>query len=281
MSCVLFTATGCTRCKIVKSFMVNKGIPFEEKDMKTDGKEDFKKFYSANRGLITRGKDGVEFPILTDGEVIRQGIGASIAYLSAGKRLDGFFCVGTLHKEWVDGIHPCSGNPENAAELLEVLRFLKKNAMKLQVETTGINSDILKHILEEGLADKVVMNVVGPTVLYSKILRKPLVESDILKSIPLVAQFPCYQFQTTIAPIIRQEGDVSEISYLTPAEIGETAKLIEEGTGSKNNPYLIRMFRPAEAKDERLKSIEPLVSLFPYRTAARAYQVLTEIEKLY
>ncbi|MHB8073637.1 thioredoxin domain-containing protein [Desulfosporosinus fructosivorans] len=75
MSWVLFTATGCTRCKIVKSFMVNKGIPFEEKDMKTDGKEDFKKFYSANRGFITRGQDGVEFPVLTDGLEIRQGIG--------------------------------------------------------------------------------------------------------------------------------------------------------------------------------------------------------------
>ncbi|WP_461389421.1 hypothetical protein [Desulfosporosinus fructosivorans] len=40
------------------------------------------------------------------------------------------------------------------------------------------------------------------------------------------------------------------------------------------------MFRSAEAKDERLKSVEPIASLFPYRTEARAYQVFTEIEKL-
>lgn len=280
MSYVLFTATGCTRCKIVKKFMTDHGIAFEEKDMKAEGKDDFKKFYSANRCFITRGQDGVEFPVLTDGEEIRQGIGASIAYLSAGKRLDGFFCVGTLHKEWVDGIHPCSGNLENADEFIQVMRYLKKSSMKLQVETSGRNSHVLKQILEEGLADKVVMNVVGPTALYSKILRKPVVESDILKSIPLVAQFPSYQFQTTVAPIIRQEGDVPEISYLTPAEIGEIAKLIEEGTGNKKNPYLIRLFKSSESKDERLKSIEPLSSLFPYRTAARAYQVLTELEKV-
>lgn len=280
MSYVLFTATGCTRCKIVKSFMAENGIAFEEKDMKVDGKDDFKKFYSANRCFISRGQDGVEFPVLTDGEEIRQGIGASIAYLSAGKKLDGFFCVGTLHKEWVDGIHPCSGNLEYAEELLKVLRYLKGNAMKLQVETSGKNSHILKQILEEGLADKVIMNVVGPATLYSQILGKAVDVSDIQKSMALVAQFPSYQYQTTVVPVIRQERDVPEISYLTTGEIAETAKFIEEGTGSKKNPYLIRLFKPAESKDERLKGIEPLSSLFPYRTAARAYQVLTELEKV-
>ncbi|TGE32943.1 hypothetical protein [Desulfosporosinus sp. Sb-LF] len=280
MSYVLFTATGCTRCKIVKAFMAKNGIAFEEKDMKAEGKDEFKKFYSANRCFITRGQDGVEFPVLTDGEEIRQGIGATIAYLSAGKKLDGFFCVGTLHKEWVDGIHPCSGNLEYAEEFLEVLRYLKGNAMKLQVETSGRNSHVLNQIFVEGLADRVIMNVVGPATIYSKIVGKPVDVSDIQKSIALVAQFPSYQYQTTVVPVIRQEGDMPEISYLTPGEIAETAKFIEEGTGSKKNPYLIRLFKPAESKDERLKSIEPLTSLFPYRTAARACQVLTELEKV-
>lgn len=280
MSYVLFTATGCTRCKIVKSFMAEKGIAYEEKDMKADGKDDFKKFYLANRCFISRGQDGVEFPVLTDGEEIRQGIGASIAYLSAGKKLDGFFCVGTLHKEWVDGIHPCSGDLENAEEFLKVLRYLKGNGMKLQIETSGRNSHVLNQILEEGLADKVVMNVVGPAVLYSQILGKAVDLSDIQKSISLVAQFPSYQYQTTVVPVIRQEGDAPEISYLTTGEIAETAKFIEEGTGSKKNPYMIRQFKPVESKDELLKSLEPLSSLFPYRMAARAYQVLTELEKV-
>jgi len=260
--------------------MAENGIAFEEKNMKAEGKDDFKKFYSANRCFISRGQDGVAFPVLTDGEEIRQGIGASIAYLSAGKKLDGFFCVGTLHKDWVDGIYPCSGNLENAEDFLKVLRYLKGNAMKLQVETSGRNSHVLNQILKEGLADKVIMNVVGPATLYSQILGKTINVDDIPKSMALVAQFPSFQYQTTVVPVIRREGDVPEISYLTPGEVAETAKFLEEGTGSKKNPYLIRLFKPAESNDERLRSIEPLSSLFPYRTAARAYQVLTELEKV-
>ena len=279
MGNLLFKVTGCTRCKIVKSFMVEKGMEFEEKDMKLEGKEDFKKFYSANRNAIYRGPDGLEFPIFTDGVEIRQGIGAAVAYLSAGKKLDGFFRVGTLHKEWVDGINVSSGNPDYAEEFLKVLRFLKGQAMKLQVSTNGKNSELLRRVLEEGLADIVVMDVVGPATLYSLLVGEPVEIDDVKQSLALVPQFPKYQLQTTVAPVIRQAGDSPEISYLTTSELAETAKLIEEGTGSKKNPYLLRLFKPEMTADERLKSIESISSLFPYRTTARAYQVLTEVEK--
>lgn len=280
MSYILFTATGCTRCKIVKKFMTEKGIEFAEKDMKGEGKEEFKKFYAANRGSLTRGQDGVEFPVLTDGEEIRQGIGASLAYLRAGKGLDGFFAVGTLHKEWVDGIYPGSGNLQYAEEFIEVLKYLKKQGMKLQIETKGENSQLLSRILGEELADKLIMNVLGPAALYSELLGKPADITDIQKSIALTAQFPNYQFQTTVVPVLRQEGDVPEVGFLTKEEIAETAEWIERETGSKKNPYLLRVFKPAESKTEALKAAVPPPSLFPYRTAARAYQVLTELEKV-
>ena len=68
---------------------------------------------------------------------------------------------------------------------------------------------------------------------------------------------------------------------MTPEEIGDTAKMIEDATGSKKHPYELRGFDPGVCEDERLKSIEPLSSseMFKYRTAARRYMVLTEIEK--
>lgn len=274
MSYILFTTSGCIRCKIVKRFMKENGLLFDEKDFKEEGREDFKKFYAANRSSIRRGQEGVEFPVLTDGVEIRQGIGPSIAYLSAGKELDGFFSIGTLHKDWVDGIFPCFGNPDHVEEFLKVLRYLKGNVMKLQVETNGKNSHILQLILEEGLADKVIMNVVGPPMLYSQILGEAVDVSDIQKSITLVAQFPNYHYQTTVGPVPRQEG---EISYLTTGEVAETARFIEEGTGSKKNHYLIRMFKASDSETNQSVKEEPS-SLVPYRTAARVYQVLTELE---
>ncbi|GAB6178710.1 hypothetical protein JCM14036_00290 [Desulfotomaculum defluvii] len=281
MSFTIYTATGCTRCKIIKQLMHERGIVFEEQDMKAEGKEAFQKFYAANRKAIFRGPDGVEFPLLHDTGVgvIRQGIGACVAYLYGGGKLDSFFSTGTLHKEWVDGIHVSGGNPEDAEGFLEVLRYIKKtNNMKLQVDTNGLNSSILEQILAEGLADVMIMNVLGPRELYSKLLGKEVDTTEIEKSLSMVTKFPEYKFQTTVSPVVHEDG---EISYLTTKEVGNTAKFIAEATGSMKNPYLIKLFKPKDCKDERFNAVEAMAAeaLLPYRTAARAHQVFVEVEK--
>lgn len=276
MQITIFTATGCARCKIVKAFMEERGITYVEKDMKAEGKEEFQSFYKANRPAIFRGPDGIEFPIIYDGEYIRQSIGASIAFLHSGAKLDGFFTVGTLHKEWVDGIHVSDGSPDNTEEFLDVLRYLKGNNMKLQLDTNGKNSAILQKILDENLADVVIMNVLGPQDLYSQMAGEEISLEDVKASLAIVPNFPKFKIQTVIAPVVRTDGT---ISYLTPEEIAETAKLIEEGTGSKKNQYMLKAFNPKEAQKPEFKSLEPLANLFPYRTKARNFQVFADIEK--
>jgi glutaredoxin len=63
MAITLFTAAGCTRCKIVKKFMHERGLDYHEKDIKTAGKEDFQTFYRKYHKSIFRGPNGIEFPI--------------------------------------------------------------------------------------------------------------------------------------------------------------------------------------------------------------------------
>ncbi|KJS80055.1 MAG: hypothetical protein JM58_19290 [Peptococcaceae bacterium BICA1-8] len=275
----IYTATGCTRCKIVKRFMEERGITYAERDMKAEGKEEFQSFYKANRSGIFRGPDGIEFPIITDGENIRQSIGASIAFLHSGTKLNGFFSVGTLHKEWVDGIHVSGGNPDNTEEYLAVLRYLKGNNLKLQIDTNGKNSLILQQVLRENLADMLIVNILGPQQLYSKLSEKEIDIDDVKASLGIVANFPKSKIETVIVPVIREDGT---ISFLTPEEIGETAKLIEEGTGSKKNHYLLKMFNPKEAQESKFRLLDPLPNklVFAYRTKARTYQVFTEIENI-
>ncbi len=278
MSNTIYSATGCTRCKIAKQCMAELNIAYEEQDMKAEGKEAFQKFYAANRKAIFRGADGVEFPIFSDGQIIRQGIGPVLAYLNYQEKLNGYFSVGSLHKEWVDGIHISSGNPAFAEEFLQVLRYLKTNNMKLQVDTDGRNSALLEIILNENLADVVIMNVRGPASLYGEIVGGQVEQADLEKSIALVMTAPVYRFRTAVAPILRADG---AIEYLTPEETGETAKWLEQVTGSKKLPYFIALAKPSDIQDERLKAAEPMTAemLFRYRTAARNSQVLVDIEK--
>lgn len=281
MSFTIYTATGCTRCKIIKQLMTELGIAYEEQDMKAEGKDAFQKFYGANRKAIFRGPDGVEFPLLHDTEagIIRQGIGACVAYLKGGTKLDGFFSVGTLHKEWVDGIHVSGGNLEDTQLFLEVLRYIKvTNNMKLQMDTNGLNSAILEQILAENLGDVLIVNVLGPKELYSQILGREVDVEDVAKSLALATKFPEFKFQTTVVPVVREDG---QISYLNNKEVGAAAKFIAEATGSMKNPYLVKLFKPKECKDERFKGVAAMEAnaLLPFRTAARSHQVFVEIEK--
>ena len=134
----IFTATGCTRCKITKRFMKENKIDFEEYDFKAEGKEAFSQFYRANRKDIFRDKDGVEFPVFTDGKVIRQGLSVVVGYLIAGDGLSGFIGRSLLHGEWIDGFDISGGDPANTDALLKVLVYVKQNGLKIQITTNAV-----------------------------------------------------------------------------------------------------------------------------------------------
>jgi len=278
MACQLYTSTGCARCRITKRFMQENGIGYEEYDIKADGREAFAEFYRANRSSIYRGKDGVEFPVVADGEVIRQGVGAVIAHLMAGDNLAGFLEQSSLHGEWIDRFNIAGGDPQYGGALLELLGYLKQYNLKIQVSTDGRNAAVLKSVLDKNLADRVVTAVWGPANLYAALTGTAIDEHELADTIALASRFPDYRYYTTIAPLERENG---RIEYLAPQEIGETARQIEAASGSKKHPYTLRIFDPRHAENDRCKSIAPLPdsALFRYRTAARRYMVMTEIEK--
>lgn len=280
MSLTLFTATGCVRCNIAKKFMREKNIAFEEHDAVGEGKERFGQFYRTHRQAVVRGKEGVEFPVLVDGHVIRQGVAVVIAYLHAGAGLEGFFGRSELSKGWVGGIDVSAGDPAAVNDLAAVLGFLKKNGLKLQLDTDGRNAAVLEHLLGQELGDRMVMDIKGPRLLYGAMLGMEINPEEVSRSMALAARFPECRFETTVAPVPRAGEDPESISYLTPEEIAETAHWLKEATGSHRQPYVLRIFDPQNHPNDRFRSVEklPHSSLFRHRTTARKFQVLTEIE---
>jgi len=110
MSLTLFTATGCARCTIAKKFMAEKGLTYDEHDAIGEGKEFFGQFYRTHRSAIFRGKEGIEFPVLAEGDEIRQGLAVIVAWLQAGASLDGFIGRSEHSKGWVGGLHVSQGD---------------------------------------------------------------------------------------------------------------------------------------------------------------------------
>jgi pyruvate-formate lyase-activating enzyme/glutaredoxin len=278
MTYQIYTATGCGRCNITKQFMRKNGIHFEEYDVKAEGKQAFAQFYRANRESIYRDVDGVEFPVLTDGKVIRQGAGVVIGHLISGDHLCGFIGRSRLHGEWIDGFSVSGGNPKYTEDLLRVLAHFKQKKIKIQLTTNGFNAVVLQAILEKQLGDRVVMEVKGPAPLYRCLTGRDIEEDELKQSIALASRFPEILFYTTVAPLTDDQG---QTRYLTPNEIDATARMIEVATGSNRHPYELRQFPVRQTEDQQLKRIEPLPSgaLFRYRTAARRYLIMTEIAK--
>jgi pyruvate formate lyase activating enzyme len=279
MSVVIFTSTGCTRCNIIKEYMNENNIVFEEKNIKEEGKSDYQKFYAANRGSIYRGAGGIEFPIFFDSHVIKQSIGPVLAYLKYQNKLDGFVRVGDLHKEWVDGINISEGNVSYIDEFLEFIKYLKNNNLKLEMITNGENAQLLEEILKQGLVDSLIVEVKGTKELYHLLLNKLIDIQEVERTIKLSAGFPNTRFITVVAPVWENEAD--EGRYITAKEVGETARWIKELAGDNKIPYLIKIFKPELATNEKAKKMNQLepASLFPYRTEARNHLVKADIEK--
>ena len=279
MPITIYSAPGCLRCKIVKQFLDDNGCTYKDFDALGEGRQEFKEFYQNNRKKIHRGSDGVEFPIFSDGEIVRQGLPMVLAHLIAGPALKGFFKPGSLHGQWVDGIHISDGDPAHSKKLLEILALIKNQRLKLQIDTNGINASLLAQVLERGLADRVIMEVKGPLALYESILQQPVDPQEIKKSIARVSQCDDYYFYTTIAPVVRQNDDTEQFSYITPEEIAGAALLIKEAAGDNRQPYKLKAIDPRTADDPRLQGCEALArnDLFKYRTMARKHQFKTEL----
>lgn len=279
MPITIYSAKGCLRCKIVKQFLNDSAQTYQDVDALGEGSKPFRKFYQNNREKIYRGPDGVEFPIYSDGETVRQGLPMVLAYLIAGSALKGFFKHGLLHGQWVDGIHISGGDPARGEEFLNVLSYLKQQRLKLQIETNGVNASLLEQVLERGLAERIIMEVKGPLELYDSFLTPAVDPQEIKRSIARVSHCDDYYFYTTIAPLIREKGDLAQFSYITPQEIAEAARLIKEAAGDNRQPYKLRAFDSRTADDPRLRGCEALAKneLFRYRTMARKHQFKTEL----
>jgi pyruvate-formate lyase-activating enzyme/glutaredoxin len=280
MSLVLFTTPGCLRCAVLKRFIDEHGVRCDEKDVKEAGKADFVSFYAQHRNAIHRGSEGIRFPILVDGAEIRQGLGPALAYLAAGRGLDGFVGADTLAKEWLDGLSVSGGDPGQWEGFRTVLRHLKGCSMKLVLHTDGRQAWILEEIVKQNLADRVVVDVLGPDDVYRALFESERIAEDVHASLNLAARCSGYRFRLVISPIVRDEAGKLQSITLTPEQIGQAAHMIKDATGSNRHPCVVAPAPSSLTHENRSETppAERSTNLLRCRSEARRFQVFTEIE---
>ncbi|MFU8768748.1 MAG: hypothetical protein ACNA7H_03350 [Desulfotignum sp.] len=271
MMVTLFTATGCVRCRIAASFMDDRGISHEKSDALGQGKDLFKQFYREHRRAVTRGPDGIAFPILFSGDAVIQGLGPVLAFLQAGSALDPFVKLDDSPHGWISGLDLSAQPLPDGTDFLAILRVLKKNALKIQVDACGRNPHILRSVITEGLCDKAVFTLYGPASRYQDLTGLPLDESDLSASLALLPSVKDTTIFLPVQPVSTPKGPGVSI---TPEEAARAAALVETAAGSKKHRFFIQPLAPLSGS-----GLSPLTApeLFKYRTRCRRFMVLADI----
>lgn len=273
MSYTLYTAPNCLRCKIVKEFMGERTIPYEQFDFKAD-KDIFNNFYRANRPSIYRNPEGVEFPLLhdTSSNVIKQGSGEIIAYLLSGHTLETCVTSSDLLHGWISGLYVSQCPAEQDENFLTLVRALAKGGLQVYLQSDGRRPELLEKILSENLVSKVALSIPGPAEVYPYAVGGEVALSDLKKSIELVKAHKDHLIRLYLAPLTPPGAAPF---YLTPAQAGEAAKMVLDACGDMQLPFAIQV------SDKHAAGLEALneSNLLPYRSKIRNHLVKADILK--
>jgi pyruvate formate lyase activating enzyme len=177
--------------------------------------------------------------------------------LEKGNNIDEkvFFDYLDSRKGWIDAVVLCGGEPTLQHDLIYFARKIKERGLLVKLDTNGSEFGTLMDLREENLIDYVAMDVKGPPSIYADLIGREFIDArdGYEKSIATVSHFPDYEFRTTVVPVVRRDG---EISFLTPEEIGQTAKLIYDCTGVNEHKYFLQKFVPrkGELLDSQLEN---------------------------
>ena len=142
----------------------------------------------------------MEFPIYSDGEVIKQGSGEIIAYLLSGHNLESCVTRSDLLHGWISGLYPsqCPAGQENA--FLELVRRLADGGLKVFAQADGRKPALLEALIRSGKVSGLALNILGPSDVYAESFGGELAGDDLAASIALARSFPKAQIRLLVSP---------------------------------------------------------------------------------
>ncbi len=280
----LFTAPNCLRCKIVKAYLKSKDQTWEETDFQAD-KDDFNTFYRTNRPSLYRNPEGVEFPMYTDGEAIKQGSGEILGYLISQNALGWSVTRSDLLHGWISGLYPSlcpDGQEDNFIELVE---NLSAGGLTICLRVDGRKPELAQKLIDKGLVKKLEVNFFGEPAIYDMInaatggkFNPAPSAADVAATVEMAKKFADAECRLQIIPL----NDNGEFRYLTKEEASNAAKFISEAANDKQLPFLITQCVGEELAslglDKKLDELEG-ADLFKYRSACRDFLFKTDIKK--
>jgi pyruvate formate lyase activating enzyme len=147
------------------------------------------------------------------------------------------------YKNWVNRVVVTGGEPTIHMGLFSALGYLKREGMKIKLDTNGSSPSVLRGLVNEGLVDYIAMDVKGPIGQYSRWCGVSVDRTKIEESIRFIMEGDLdYEFRMTVVPELHREEDVYQVAeYLRSAE-----------------KFYLQEFKPRQCLDPTYLNIRPL-----------------------
>jgi pyruvate formate lyase activating enzyme len=158
-----------------------------------------------------------------------------------------FFKFLEERKGFLQGVVICGGEPTLNDDLPEFCRRIKKLGYSVKIDTNGSNPEMLKKLIESGLADYVAMDIKAPKEKYDESTGVKVDTEKIQKSIDILKKGKVdYEFRSTIVPGLHTEEDVISMAQWLK--------------GAKK--YFLQNFRAEKTLNPEFEKIKPLPDEF-------------------
>lgn len=115
----------------------------------------------------------------------------------------------------LEAVTVTGGEPTLQRDLPAFLQSIRDLGYAIKLDTNGTNPVMLASLLDAGAIDYVAMDIKAPLARYAEIVRMPVREEDIRRSIQLIMErAKDYEFRTTIVQGMLAEDDFEEIGAM-------------------------------------------------------------------
>jgi pyruvate formate lyase activating enzyme len=146
-----------------------------------------------------------------------------------------------FHK-WVERVVITGGEPTLQKALPDAVGALKRQGLKVKLDTNGSHPEVIKRLVGEGMIDYIAMDVKGPLENYYRWCGVSIDEGAIRESIDFLLEGRVeYEFRMTLVPFLHKEHD----AYQVAEEIRSARR------------FFLQEFVPRDTLNPKYESIRP------------------------
>jgi len=118
-------------------------------------------------------------------------------------------------KDFFDGVVISGGEPTIQPELSRFLGELKSIGYDIKLDTNGTRPENLKDLIKMKAVDYIAMDIKGPLLKYSDIVKTPVSLEDIKASIKAIMESGIpYEFRATLLPRFHSEVELNDMGMM-------------------------------------------------------------------